>query len=113
MSARACAAASSSASRLAESLGTTYQTVQKYERGIVGACISGLFSMATLLKVPTAWFFDGLPRIVTGRASIAIPEHELHSRETLSLAHAYFRIAPDRRQAILQLIRSMTETSSG
>jgi hypothetical protein len=45
--------------------------------------------------------------------AIALPEHELYSRETASLAEAYFRIARDRRRAILQLIRSMFEAPSG
>jgi len=66
-----------------------------------------------LLDVPVAWFFDGLPMTGTGRVTISVPEHKLYSRETASLAKAYFRIAPDRRRAILQLIRSMIEAPSG
>jgi transcriptional regulator with XRE-family HTH domain len=99
--------------RLAQALGVTYQLIQKYECGGARVCCSRLSSIATLLEVPVAWFFDGLPQITTGRATIALPEHELYSRETASLAEAYFRIAPDRRRAILQLIRSMIEAPSG
>ena len=69
--------------------------------------------IATHLEVPVAWFFEGLPLIDTGRATIVVPEHKLYSRETVSLAEAYSRIAPDRRRAILQLIRSMIQTPSG
>jgi hypothetical protein len=62
-----------------------------------------LISLATLLDLPVAWFFDGLPRTGTGHVTISVPEHKLYGRETASLAEAYFPLPPERRRAILQL----------
>jgi hypothetical protein len=93
-------------------MGVTYQLIQKYECGGARICCSRLSSLATLLEVPVAWFFDGLPQTGAGRVTISVPEHKLYSRETVSLAEAYCRLPPDRRRAILQLIRSMIEAPS-
>jgi transcriptional regulator with XRE-family HTH domain len=80
--------------RLAHAMGVIYQLIQKYESGGARVCCSRLSSIATLLDVPVAWFFDGLPRTGAGRVTISVPEHKLYSRETASLAEAYFSLPP-------------------
>jgi len=50
-----------SQSALAESLGLTFQQVQKYERGANRVSASMLFKTAQKLDVQIAYFFDGLP----------------------------------------------------
>nr|WP_262528923.1 helix-turn-helix transcriptional regulator [Agrobacterium tumefaciens] len=47
--------------RLGESLGVTFQQVQKYERGINRVGASRLQSLATVLNVPIAFFFEDAP----------------------------------------------------
>jgi transcriptional regulator with XRE-family HTH domain len=46
--------------RLAERLGVTFQQVQKYERAANRISASTLFALASALRVPVSYFFDGL-----------------------------------------------------
>jgi hypothetical protein len=85
--------------------------IQKYERGACRIWIYRLYCFTKkILKVDVAWFFDGLPPPAAGRVAIMVPGHKLRSRHTVSLVEAYFRIAPERRRAVLCLIESMTRT---
>ena len=99
--------------QLAKAAGISFQLVQKYEAAVNRIAPSRLFAFARALEVDVGWFFDGLPRTGPGRVTISVPERNFYSRETASLAKAYFRIAPERRRAILHLIRSMIEAPSG
>jgi hypothetical protein len=72
---------------------------------------SRLCAFARPLGVPAAWFFDGLPEIKAKKTRIAIPLHELESRETAALLKAYYRVAdPNRRRAVYRLIQSIAGT---
>src|SRR5579862_5575580 len=46
--------------KLADALGLTFQQVQKYERGANRVSASKLYEIASALKSPVAYFFDGL-----------------------------------------------------
>ena len=46
---------------LAQHLGLTFQQVQKYERGANRVSASKLYEIARILRVPIAFFFEGLP----------------------------------------------------
>lgn len=46
--------------RLAQSLGLTFQQVQKYERGVNRISASRLFRIAQVLRVSVSSFFEGL-----------------------------------------------------
>src|SRR5579884_660298 len=46
--------------RLADSLGLTFQQVQKYERGANRVSASKLYEIARALQTSVAYFFDGL-----------------------------------------------------
>ncbi|PWR24958.1 helix-turn-helix domain-containing protein [Zavarzinia aquatilis] len=45
---------------LADSLGLTFQQVQKYEKGTNRVSASKLYQLSQTLDVPVAFFFDGL-----------------------------------------------------
>jgi transcriptional regulator with XRE-family HTH domain len=47
--------------RLGESLGLTFQQVQKYERGANRIGSSRLFELGQILDVPVSFFFDDMP----------------------------------------------------
>jgi len=51
---------------LAESLGLTFQQIQKYERGANRVSASTLYEAAKVLQVSVGYFFDGLPATVRG-----------------------------------------------
>jgi transcriptional regulator with XRE-family HTH domain len=54
--------------RLAESLGVTFQQVQKYERGVNRVGASRLWDLARVLDVPIAFFYDDMPDALSGIA---------------------------------------------
>src|SRR5471032_2060573 len=54
--------------KLAETLGLTFQQVQKYERGSNRISASKLYEIARSLRVSIAWFFEGLSDPQEGRA---------------------------------------------
>ena len=110
--------------RLGDSLGLTFQQVQKYERGANRVGASRLFDLSRVLDVPVSFFFDDLPapyaasgarsslQQATGFAEA--PEgfgggDDLFTRkETVDLVRAYYRISElPVRKRVLDLIKSM------
>ena len=87
--------------QLAQTLGVTFQQVQKYERGANRIGASRLFELACALSAPVGFFFEGLSEETAadsvGRAArqAAGADAPLR-RETLELVRAYYRI-PDAR----------------
>ncbi len=110
--------------RLGESLGLTFQQVQKYERGVNRVGASRLFDLSRVLDVPISFFFDDMPEALAGmhgtghstRAAGGFAERQdsfgvdeaLNRRETLELVRAYYRITdPAVRKRVFDLIKSM------
>lgn len=99
--------------KLAESIGLTFQQVQKYERASNRVSASKLWEVAKALDVSIAYFFDGLGQ--PGRHAAAPeappPAHAfLLTPEGLELAAAFPRIRKARvRRRVLDLVRSMVE----
>jgi len=50
-----------SQSKLADSIGLTFQQVQKYEKGTNRMGASRLMQIASVLRVPVTFFFEGVP----------------------------------------------------
>ena len=110
--------------RLGESLGLTFQQVQKYERGLNRVGASRLFDLSRVLDVPIAFFFDDMPEHLSGlhgsghntfhvggfadRQDAFGTDEALHRRETLELVRAYYRITdPAVRKRVFDLVKSM------
>ena len=108
--------------RLGESLGLTFQQVQKYERGVNRVGASRLFDLSRVLDVPISFFFDDMPDSLSAnfggmpsRRQGGITEtpdpfgdDTLSRRETLDLVRAYYRITdPSIRKRVFDLIKSM------
>lgn len=107
--------------RLGESLGLTFQQVQKYERGVNRVGASRLFDLSRVLDVPISFFFDdmpdslaanfgGVPTRRVGGAEQQDPfgDDTLSRRETLELVRAYYRITDvSIRKRVFELIKSM------
>ena len=108
--------------RLGESLGLTFQQVQKYERGVNRVGASRLFDLSRVLDVPISFFFDDMPDSLSAnfggtpnRRSSGLPDSSdpfgddtLSRRETLELVRAYYRITdPSVRKRVFDLIKSM------
>jgi transcriptional regulator with XRE-family HTH domain len=106
--------------RLGESLGLTFQQVQKYERGVNRVGASRLFDLSRVLDVPISFFFDDMPETLSGssaaaRRAVGFSEQQdpfgddtMSRRETLELVRAYYRVAdPALRKKVFELIKSM------
>ena len=57
--------------KLAETLGLTFQQVQKYEKGSNRVSASKLFEVSTALGVDVDYFFRGLPKTGTSLTGVA------------------------------------------
>jgi transcriptional regulator with XRE-family HTH domain len=102
---------------IAESLGLTFQQVQKYERGSNRVSASKLFGIAHVLKVPISYFFEDLPEPGGSRGgdhSAAASESSIRdflaTTEGLELARRFPLIPKGRlRRQVLELVRALTE----
>ena len=102
--------------KLADSLGLTFQQVQKYERGSNRISASKLYEIARTLKVSIAWFFEGLgdPATVEADADAggasAFAHGFLLTQDGVDLANLFPKI-PERRvrRRIVELVRAMTD----
>ena len=104
-----------SQANLAEALDLTFQQVQKYERGTNRMSASKLFQAAAFLRVPVAYFFDGLDLEATdGGAAISDPEQAINAFlstvEGIELASTFARItSANQRRKLLGLVAAMAE----
>lgn len=101
--------------KLGESMGLTFQQIQKYEKGSNRIGASRLFHLSQILSVPVQFFFDEL-QLTDGAAigGFAEPGGEepvmdfLHSREGLELNRAFTRISdPKTRRKVIELVQAM------
>ncbi len=114
---------------LGNSIGVTFQQIQKYERGVNRVGSSRLYQFSKALRVPVSYFFEGIHEeqvgatsndneypeasAVVGAASESEGEgfeiEQLSSREASEVLRAYFRIKdPSTRRKLLDLIKSMS-----
>jgi transcriptional regulator with XRE-family HTH domain len=102
--------------KLADALGLTFQQVQKYERGANRVSASKLYEIASALRAPISYFFDGLadPSGDEGAESRPSDEQTVHSflmtAEGLELARLFPVIPRGQvRRRLLDLLRAMTD----
>ncbi len=103
--------------RLGESMGLTFQQVQKYEKGVNRIGASRLFQISKILDVPVQFFFEEAPHVGDRHHArgMAEPESEafilefLNSREGLELNRAFVKIAdPKVRKSVVDLVRALS-----
>lgn len=101
--------------KLGESLGITFQQIQKYEKGTNRVGASRLQAIASILEVPVAFFFEDAPG---GPAADGLSEESqttyvvdfLSSTEGLRLNRAFVRISdPKVRAKIIDLVQTLAK----
>ena len=109
--------------KLAESVGITFQQIQKYERGSNRVSASRLFQFSKILDVPVSYFFEqftgemkseSLPAAEYGFADNEqesfVSEGVLYQKETLDLIKVYYSIPdPKLRKDLMRVVKTMAE----
>lgn len=101
--------------KLAESIGLTFQQVQKYERAANRVSASKLWEMARALNTSVAYFYEGLGGETSPGSNLPKEEVQdfLLTAEGMELAAAFPRISEPRvRRKILELVRAMGSDDS-
>lgn len=97
--------------RLGESLGLTFQQVQKYEKGSNRIGASRLYQIGSVLGVPIEFFFEGLERDQAADGAdhgASFDTELLSSAEGIQLNSAFFAISDPRlRKRLLDLVKAM------
>lgn len=107
--------------KLGESLGITFQQVQKYEKGTNRVGASRLQAIASILTVPVSFFFEDAPGSETERIEGFAEENTasyvvgfLNTTEGLQLSRAFVKISDAKvRRKIIDLVKALAaeETS--
>ncbi len=101
--------------KLGENLGITFQQIQKYEKGTNRVGASRLQAIASILEVPVAYFFEGVPGespaggfAEDGQTAYVVDF--LSSAEGLQLNRAFARIGDAKvRRRIVDLVRTLAD----
>jgi transcriptional regulator with XRE-family HTH domain len=106
-----------SQTEVAEGLGLTFQQVQKYEKGMDRVGPSRLQHLSQILRVPVAFFFEGLPVAPEETAmtaeSLSYVNQFLATTEGLALAKSFIRIqAPKLRHSIVLLVEQIASEAT-
>jgi len=103
--------------KLGESLGITFQQIQKYEKGTNRVGASRLQAIASVLSVPVSFFFEDAPDI-PGSPTAGFREDNstsyvvdfLNSTEGLQLNRAFVKIAdPKVRRRVVDLVKALAD----
>lgn len=104
--------------KLGDGLGITFQQIQKYEKGTNRVGASRLQHIASILKVPVAFFFEDAPGSPDDAQGFAEEPRSyvvdfLSSSEGLSLNRAFVRISdPKVRRKIVDLVQALAADES-
>jgi transcriptional regulator with XRE-family HTH domain len=106
--------------KLGESLGITFQQIQKYEKGTNRVGASRLQAIASILDVPVSFFFDDAPGGQPGAAPGLAEESPtsfvvdfLNSAEGIQLNRAFARISnPVVRRKMIDLVKAIAGDSN-
>jgi transcriptional regulator with XRE-family HTH domain len=101
--------------KLGESLGITFQQIQKYEKGTNRVGASRLQAIASILNVPVSFFFEDAPdsasaevRGLAEDSSATYIVDFMNSAEGLQLNRAFIRISdPKIRRRVVDLVKTL------
>lgn len=106
--------------RLGESMGLTFQQVQKYEKGVNRIGASRLFQISKILDVPVQFFFEEAPYVGEPGSAPGMAESDseafilefLNSREGLELNRAFVKIGDAKvRKSVVDLVRALSASN--
>ncbi|MFK4825076.1 helix-turn-helix domain-containing protein [Paenochrobactrum sp. BZR 588] len=100
--------------KLGESLGITFQQIQKYEKGTNRVGASRLQAISSILNVPVSFFFEDAPGSETQTTGFAEENDStyivdfMNSNEGVQLTRAFTKITdPKIRRKIIDLVKTL------
>lgn len=100
---------------LGKAVGVAFQQIRKYEGGENRISASRLVLLSRILRVPTAWFLDGLGYengLAGADGGMALPPQFL-GRKTVELIRAFYSIASeDVQQQLISLTKAIADGES-
>jgi transcriptional regulator with XRE-family HTH domain len=100
-----------SQTQLADSVGITFQQLQKYERGANRVSASKLYGMAVTLQTSVAWFFEGMSALDTAgesdKRTLAVRRF-MATEEGVELASLVPQLPMAQRLQILALAKTLS-----
>lgn len=106
--------------KLGDSMGLTFQQIQKYEKGVNRIGASRLFKLSEVLDVPVQFFFEGMPSTGTAakpgmaeRDTDAFLYEFLNTRDGLELNRAFIKVGDSNvRRSVIDLVRTLGRSGS-
>lgn len=106
--------------KLGESLGITFQQIQKYEKGTNRVGASRLQAISSIMSVPVSFFFEDAPggeanepRGLAEDGSTAYVVDFLNSAEGIQLNRAFVQIPdPKVRRKVLELVKLLAGSAT-
>lgn len=106
--------------RLAESVGVTFQQIQKYESGTNRVSAGRLYQLSNILQIPVTYFYEQFGKEVMEYASMGMSYNTqeafeqqkdvMKEKETINLVRTYYKIKdPEARKDILKFVKSMAD----
>jgi transcriptional regulator with XRE-family HTH domain len=100
---------------IAEALGLTFQQVQKYEKASNRISASKLYALASVLKVPIYYFFQGLDSSAMPGFAEPPADYEVDvgaQRDQREMSRLLTRIDnPEARRQLLELAKTLAQMS--
>lgn len=100
--------------QLADSIGVTFQQVQKYENGANRVSAARLWAISEVLEVPISFFFEGAnSEGADGDAAAQRRADAFSNRDAIELMDLYASLPEQQRAAVLLFLRSVADTPNG
>lgn len=105
--------------KLGAAVGLTFQQIQKYERGANRIGASRLYEFSTILDVPIAYFYEGMPTDVVTAIQTRIQDNAdltdetAMDQETMKLVKTYYKVTSESvRRRIYELVKAVSQSNA-
>lgn len=102
--------------KLGQSVGVSFQMIQKYENGSSRVGAGRLLKIAKILGVPVAWFFEGFnpggAEAMLAQPKAMLDDSLLQKKETLDLLKAYYALPEPVRKHVLGMVQGMMDAAA-
>lgn len=107
--------------KLGDTVGLTFQQIQKYERGANRIGASRLYDLSRVLDVSIVYFFEEMPEDIAEKRYVDVNKHlstdvsafevdDMVRRETLELVRNYYKVSnPSIRRRLFEMTKVLAD----